>query len=111
MYCDFKVGDEVICIDNSVMNSANGAYDWLVVGQKYTISRIGLSEKTPLLGPLVDLVELEDIRLQFNLPLYSWLVRRFRKVLKTDMKTDISMLKKLLAPVPKEPVRRVKEKV
>jgi hypothetical protein len=87
-YCDFKVGDEVVCVNAVGARPGFVLYGHLVEGGVYTINRIGPNPSPFLDGVSLWLKESDNVCQATGLNI-GYRPDRFRKVQKP--KTDLSL--------------------
>ncbi|PAQ03699.1 hypothetical protein LRP31_25620 [Mesorhizobium mediterraneum] len=110
-YLDWKVGDQVVCVDTWAReNDGNGYGDEVgpIAGQIYTIREIGFLHPT-IHRLQVRLFEIENVVHRYN-DIGMWeqtfYASRFRPVQKRS--TDISLFRALLNPTPEQAEQFIK---
>lgn len=116
--CDFKPGDEVICVVGAAPHTINGRTYELIVGQAYTIAAVAAAGQRTDMGrigsgePHVQLVEFGHVETP---KVWGVLASRFRRVQRRDLSAWLETAatntdrwdKPIKAPAPLHPVPSV----
>jgi hypothetical protein len=108
MDCKWKIGDKVVCIDNS-NGWATPIKCHFKVGGVYTIKDFLMPEKPMYENPYLHIQLEEYPGPEGNGDYWAWL--RFRSIDPQTKETDISVFKKLLRPTKVKNGTRLPERV